>query len=177
MSHNANVINTVEPDTTGNYTIATNEFIFAGRGLSQDYSTSPSVNSWTSGRRLHFYDTNILNNISGATINSTSNWVNYVTLPAGRYKMSAYFSAIFSASGSFEYTWRYLSSTYIGNDAIIGAQVNSTLDGARIATASVDITSSQSFEVIMFSQSNTTLPHSQGNVPAEESWMWIERLY
>lgn len=176
MSHNFNLVNNTEPNSSGNFTINTNQFFMAGRGLTDAYSNSPTAASFGTNTRLYFYDTSPLNNISNLTVQSTNGWIEYLTLPVGKYRCSAFWSGIFSSSGSMDFSFR-LNSGYVGNAAVIGATVNATLDGASIATAFLNVTASSTLEVVcVATPSNMTAPASQGNVPAEESWIFVERL-
>jgi hypothetical protein len=176
MSHNAFSVNGVEPNDQGQITgfSATRQAILIGRGYTNTYATSPA-SSLGAGATLYFFDSSPVNGISGATINSTDGWIDSVTIPAGRYLIKAYFSVLFSASGAFEFVLKS-NTAQVGNSAVIGATTIAALDGARFAHVSFSVATSVSISCAVVSASNVSAIASQGSVPAEESWMLIERL-
>ena len=175
MSHNTYVINGTEPTTTGTYSIIqTREMIAVGRGAAALYSTSPAT-SLGANANLYLYDPTPVNTITSASITLTGSWVESVTLPAGNYMLMGYFSALFSATGNLEFAW-HNGSAFVGNGAVIGASVISTLDGARISMAGLTLTSTTTLRLRVIASANVSSIASQGNTPAEESWMLIEKV-
>lgn len=176
MSHNTITLNGIEPDVLSAFTAvsATRQAVLIGRGYTNAYSTSPA-SSLGANATLYFFDSSPINGIQDATITSSDGWVSQITLPAGRYLIKAYFSVLFSASGSFEFVLR-AGATSVGNSAVIGAATSATLDGARFAHASVNLTVSTPISLSVVAASNVSSIASQGSVPAEESWILIERL-
>lgn len=176
MSHNTITLNSIEPDTLGAFTgfSVTRQAILIGRGYTNAYSTSPA-SSLGSGATLYFFDSDPLNGISDATISSSGGWVDSVTVPAGKYLIKAYFSVLFSASGAFEFVIK-TGATQVGNSAVIGAATTAALDGARFAHVAINLATTTTISLAVVSASNVSAIASQGSVPAEESWMLIERL-
>lgn len=173
MSHNAAVINNNEPSADSSYVVtALPQTILIGQGESQAYSTSGG--SLTSGSLCRFYDTNPLNTIANATLVGSGDWYYSVTLPAGRYLIRAYFSTLFSASGSLGFGL-FNGSSYIGGRAYIGDAVTAATDGASYASALVTLAGSTSIDLRIYAVTNVASVSSQGNIPSEESWLCIER--
>lgn len=173
MSHNTAVINDVEPNADSSYGVLVSpQVILIGRGESQAYSTSGGT--LTAGSVCRFYDSAPVNTITDATITGASDWHQSVTLPAGRYLIRAYFSAIFSASGSLGFGL-FNGSSYIGGRAYIGGAVTAATDGASFASSLITITAPTTIDVRIYAVTNVASVASQGNVPSEESWLCIER--
>lgn len=178
MSHNAQVINGVEPDVLSQYAnVAGRPLIAIGRGQTADYSTSGAtslaVNSY-----LRFYDTAPLNSITGATLNlgaDATDWYDSVTLPAGLYFVRAYFGLLFSATGQAIFGLA-TGAIYIGARGIVGGAVNSSYDGGAFASALITLTTTSTIRLQLATVSNVAAIASQGNVPAEESWFLVEKL-
>lgn len=175
MSHNAYKINSIKPTIEGAFDVGSGrQMIAIGRGGSAAYSSSPA-SDLTTNSTLWLYDTAPINRIPDASISATGDWIESVTLPAGSYVLLGYFSAIFSATGSLEFGW-YNGAAFVGNGAVIGASVISTLDGARIAMAGLTLTSSTTLNLRAIAATNVSAIASQGTIPASESWMLIERV-
>lgn len=173
MSHNAVLINSVEPSADSSYSVAVSpQTILIGRGEAQAYSTSGGA--LTSGSLCRFYDSAPLNTITNATLTGSGGWYSSVTLPAGRYLIRAYFSALFSASGSLGFGL-FSGSSYIGGRAYIGDAVTAATDGASFASSLITLTASTTIDVRIYSATNVAAVSSQGNIPSEESWVCIER--
>lgn len=173
MSHNTAVINNKEPNADSTYgVLVSTQMILVGRGEAQTYDTSGGA--LTIGSACRFYDSSPLNTIEGSTLSGSNGWYDSVTLPAGRYLLRGYFSALFSASGSLGFGF-YNGSSYVGGRAYIGATATAPTDGASFANAQVTLTSSTTLTLVIYAATNVASVASQGNVPSEESWLCIER--
>lgn len=173
MSHNASKINSVEPSAASTYSVPISpQMIMIGRGEADAYANSGQSLNLNSS--CAFYDQAPINTITGASLTGSGDWYYQIQLPAGRYVLRAYFSALFSASGALGFGL-YNGSSYVGGRAYIGASVSASTDGASFASAAVTITTPTTFTVRIFSLSNVSAVASQGNIPAEESWLCIER--
>ena len=174
MSHNTQVINTIEPDALSNYTAVTSRpFILIGRGESDVYTNSGG--SLSAGSNTYFYDTAPVNSIVGASLSGANDWYYAITLPVGSYFIRAFFSALFSATGSMR-TGLHNGSVYVGSQAFIGGSTLSTYDGGGFASTTITITSPTTFSLKIVSSSNLSSVSAQGDVPAEESWMMVEKV-
>ena len=90
-------------ENTNNPT-ATASYIWIGGDYSEPYSNSPESSSNLSTSSYHVYSNNtIINTISGATVTTSNNWVQSITLPAGNYIVKAQFMVEFSSSGYLAY--------------------------------------------------------------------------
>jgi len=174
MSHNAITINSNEPSRVGAISAspAFPEIRIGGGALSDDYSNSgaTALNDST----LYFYDTSPVNNISGATITSSNNWVSSVTLPSGTYILEASFALSFSASGQFSFQW-YDGTSSRGTRAQLGASLShSTESVSPYATLCITTATSTTFSVKSTSGStNLNTVANQGTNNSEQSFIRI----
>ena len=145
--------------------------IFIGEGASVAYyssATNPANNV-----DVYFYDTSPHNSISGATINSTSNWIDSVTLPTGSYMLESCVALSFSTTGNSSYEYHNGTSflgqvTYFGStDFEVGTSNRTVIE---ITAASLDIT------VRLVSTSNLNTTAAQGNRQAERSFFSIMKI-
>jgi len=86
MSHNLYTINN-EGGTVLSYHGANLGYIYIGRGEDALYQGTYSV-----GSKIEFYDSNPINTIDGAsfTKRAGTNWIQEITLPAGKYLIHGY---------------------------------------------------------------------------------------
>ena len=173
MSHNAFTINGVEPDVNSSINSAIAAIIRIGQGQSSAYSNSGG--SLSAGSDLFFYDTAPLNTISGATLNGSGDWYSSVTLPAGQYLIRGYFSALFSATGIMGLRF-LVGASSVGNIGYIGGTTNANYDGGAFASLGITLASSTTVSLRCDSATNVSSVEAQGNVPAEESWLVVEKL-
>ena len=132
MSHNVVTVNGASGDRDGNITTtissAIGEVRIGTNGAQGDaYSNSPATALDDS--TLYFYDASPVNTISGASISTSSGWIDSVTLPAGRYYIAASFGVTFSASGRFAFQI-YDGSSLVGTRAQIGASTQFSTESA-----------------------------------------------
>lgn len=175
MSHNAQVINGVEPNALSQYSgVIARPIVLIGRGLTAAYSTS-GASDLSVNTNVRFYDTSPINSITGATLNGSADWYQSVTLPAGTFFIRAYFSVLFSATGLLE-LGLHTGSIYIGSRAVVGGTAGSTYDGGGFASTTITLASTTTIALRIASASNVSAIASQGNTPAQESWLLVERL-
>lgn len=86
MSHNLYTINN-GGGTVLSYHGANLGYIYIGHGEDEAYQ-----GAYTVGSKLEFYDSNPINTIDGAsfTKRAGTNWIQEITLPAGKYLIHAY---------------------------------------------------------------------------------------
>lgn len=174
MSHNANTINSIEPTASGSFEgLSPNQVILIGEGASVDYSLSPAT-GLAAGDDLYLYDTSPTNTISGATISTTSGWIDSVSLPAGKYHIQAATHVEFSASGSLVYALNAGGSnvTPFGR---IGATVTSSYSAGGIASVYVDLTATTTVRFRVEAASNVATVASQGTTPSAHGWMIVRK--
>ena len=98
MSHNLYTINDEGGDVVS-YHGANLGYIYIGHGEDEAYQ-----GAYTTGSKIEFYDSNPINTIDGAsfTKRTGTNWIQDITLPAGKYLIYAYSlqPLIFSGQGA-----------------------------------------------------------------------------
>ena len=171
MAHLLNTIDDVGPNRLGEFSsTATNQIIQIGRGESDAYSNSGAT-SLASGQVLRVYDTSPTNTIIGASLTSSNNWISAITLPTGEYIVRAFFGAVFTASGELKVNFN--TQTSWGS---IGASAQARDNGAGITSGRVIVTLATS-TISLYSRGATNVDTvaNQGNTPAEESYIIIEK--
>jgi hypothetical protein len=179
MSHNAQVINGVEPNVLSQYgEVSGRPLIIIGRGLSDVYSNS-GAGGLGAGQNARFYDTAPINSISSATLNAasggSSGWYESVTLPAGIYFIRAYFSILFSATGLLT-SGLYNGSIFIGSQSNVGGTATSNSDGGGFASTTITLSTTTTISLRIVSSTNPSAVASQGTTPSQESWFLVEKL-
>ena len=153
-------------------TTTTPQIIFIGKGETSNYSSSGSGGVTTSDD-IEFYDSSIVNNISGASVSSASNWVSSITLPAGSYRMVAVAGLELSASsGLLEYRWHDGTSE-------IGTTGNAGYTDDRVgnpATALVEPVSSTTYTVRIITATSVTALASQTSRQSQRGYIVIEQV-
>jgi hypothetical protein len=174
MSHLINTINGQEPDATGAFVgLTPNQVILIGQGASVNYATSPAT-GLAAGDDIYLYDTSPTNTIAGATISTTSGWIDSVDLPAGKYHIQAATHVEFSASGSLVYAINEGGSnvTPFGR---VGANVTSSYSAGGIASVYVDLTATTTVRFRVQAASNVATVASQGTTPSAHGWMIVRK--
>lgn len=115
-------------------------YLLIGRGESNDYSNSGATGSPAVSDPWYFYDTSPDNQI-GATINSTSNWITSVDLPAGKYIVESQIHCEFSASGRLG-TRLYRHNTPISSRGTIGDSLSLSDNQGSNCIGHVEVTAS-----------------------------------
>ena len=178
MSHNVATVNDQGGDRLSAITVSVSQYVneirIGTNGSNTDaYANSPATTLDNS--TLYFYDPSPTNTITGASITSSNDWAASVTLPAGTYLLTAFFSPIFSASGNLFYCF-HDGSSYLMPVVGIGGASSLPIDGGGIIQTSVTTTGSTTFSVVAYSKSNLLGIASQGDKIAEESFFIVESI-
>ena len=177
MSHHSLAVSSNEPNQAGVISAPTvyNEIRIGGAALSDNYSNSPasSLNDAT----LYFYDPSPVNDISGASITSSSNWISSITIPSGVYILEAAFSVVFTATGQFSFQW-YDGSTSRGTRAQLGGTLSHATESASpLASLCIEIDTATTFSVKSTSGStNLDSIANHGTTPSEQSYIRVRKL-
>ena len=152
------------------------QYFYAGKGESAAYTTSPqSTTAISTGDTVYVYDTNPVNNISGATYTETSDWIESITLPTGKYILYGQSSFEFSASDESGYKF-HDGTSYISQAGIIGESRSTYRGGGSLATGYIDLSTSTTINLEFFEVGSLDTPANQGNVPAEHGLIYIEKV-
>ena len=160
---------------------ATVQYIQIGQGESNAYSNS-GLTTINANDEFRLYDSSPQNTITGATITNylSTNWIEYVTLPAGTYQMIAQTRVEFSASGYFVY--RFVSDPTgtpvdIGPYAVIGDNADNYAQGvSQTLQAHFTLASSSNVGFQVHAVSNVDTVANQGNTVSEFSYLFIEKV-
>ncbi len=163
----------------------TKQYLFIGEGASQAYSDSGRTGNVGSHHKVAIYDSNPVNTITGASFtykdnDSSTNWINEITLPSGKYNAIAQTRFEFSASGYISYN---LATSLTNNSAywltplaVIG-QNTTTYDGAPATMQGYfELTSTDAIMFKLNIVSNVDTVANQGNMPAEHTYLYIEKV-
>lgn len=153
------------------------QYMLIGQGESDNYSNS-GLTTIAATNEFRLYDTSPINEITGASITKVAgtDWVDYFTLPAGRYIVMNNMRVAFSASGDF--TWEMYSQTATANrtgrasigEALTSQSFSSTLVSSFVLTQTEDIC----FKVITATSVDSVA--NQGTIPSEFSSIYIEKV-
>ena len=159
-------------------------YIWIG-GKANDYSNSPA-SSLAQNQTIYIWDDAPINTISGASISVTSgsgtalenDWVQTITLPAGKYVIRAQTSFEFSASGYAVYQI-FAGSTAVSGYGVVGTNRGTTYGPSNsTAIAFVDISTNTTYNLEMtVNGSNIDTVANQGNTPAEFGQLTIVKVY
>ena len=181
-----NWINTTAP-------IVSSHYIWIGEGAADDYDETGNTGAISSGEAWYIFDANEKNNISGATITKISgtDWIDYITLPAGNYVVDAQFYAVWSATGYIEValyrsdsgtpTWNSLAankmshSGYIGDDLSANA-ISNIISGQFEVTAQNVTDGKNNFRLQIVAESNLDTYEQQGTIPSQYNYMHIRKV-
>tara|TARA_B100001063_G_scaffold36346_1_gene29881 strand:- start:1032 stop:1688 length:657 start_codon:yes stop_codon:yes gene_type:complete len=163
---------------------ATKEYMYLGEGASQPYSNSGHTSIGNSNHIVRIYDSNPVNTISGASLSykdddSNTNWITYITLPAGKYNVTARTKFEFdnenglvaynlTTSGTSTSDW--LTALAVTGHRNIYEGAASTLQGCFTLSSSTDVY----FRIDDYDGAETV--SNQGNTPAENTFLYIEKL-
>jgi hypothetical protein len=140
------------------------------------YSNSGAT-STTSGQ-WNFYGDFIINNI-GATVNkySTTDWVQSITLNAGKYIIRSSTLCEFSASGYLRLQWQDGSNTAISNISMIGDSFTTYGGSSSTCLGYIDIaTGTDTIDCIISNSSNVDSVANQGNTPSQYNYILIYKV-
>ena len=153
------------------------QYILIGQGESEAYSSSTAT-SLAQGNSLQIYDTSPIENIAGASLTKTSDWIREITLPAGQYFVQCQTNVIFSASGYLLFNLAKTSNNaIISNSALIGDNSTSYASGvASTLQSHMSLSSSETFKIRFSQSSNVDSVANQGTTPSEHSFLFIMKV-
>jgi len=148
------------------------DFILFGQGESSNYSNSPASN-FSVGSTIYAYDTSPVNNISSATLSTTNNWLNSVTLPSGNYLLTASVGVEFSASGYLAFMF-HDGTNHASHVAAIG---EASYDGASgFIQSFLELSSSTTLNLEIDATSNVDSIANQGTKVSETTQIMIIKV-
>ncbi len=172
------------------------QYIWIGQGESDAYSNTGNTGSISNGHAWYVYDTSPTNSITGATITKigSTDWIDYITLPAGTYTVDAQFFAEWTASGYLECqlfrstsnspTWTTSTSYAISSAAYIGETLGSSAI-SNVITGQFTITTSQATagtnKIRLQVRSSSNLASydgasNQGSTPSKYNYIFIQKV-
>lgn len=154
-------------------------YIWIGGGYSDDYDNSPAGTAAISaGDTLYIYSNNAeVNTISSATITKSSNWVESITLPAGKYFLQAQTMLEFSASGYAVYRLQDASGNRIASYGVVGESRGVTYGPSNsLSVGYVDLSASTTIKLVSIANSNVETGQNQGTTPSAYGLIYIEKL-
>ena len=160
---------------------ATVQYLQIGQGESNAYSNS-GLTTISSNDEFRLYDSSPQNTITGATVTNylATDWVEYVTLPAGTYQVIAQTRVEFSASGYFVFRLvKDIDTTPvdIGPYAVIGDNGDSYAQGVSQTLQSYfELTGNANIGFQVHAVSNVDTVANQGNTVSEFSYLFIEKV-
>ena len=163
----------------------TKEYLFIGEGSSQDYSNSGRTGNVSANHQVAIYDSSPVNTISGASFaykdnDSSTNWINTITLPAGKYNAMAQTRFEFSASGYIAYNLTTAlanqNSNWLTPLAVIGQNTTHYEGAPATMQGYFEISSSTTVYFKLNFVSNVDSVANQGNMPAEHTYLYIEKV-
>tara|TARA_Y100000310_G_scaffold55782_1_gene51130 strand:- start:69 stop:701 length:633 start_codon:yes stop_codon:yes gene_type:complete len=151
-------------------------FIAHRSGVAPAYSASPA-SAMTTNSTFYVYDSAPYNTITGSTINQTNGWVDYITLPAGKYTIQSQVRAEFSASTGYLGTvWKnsannvqYSAEGFVGDLSSFGGPTAEAL-------GHLDISVNTDIYLKIGQVSSIHAIASQSTTPAEYSAVVILKL-
>ena len=152
-------------------------------GKAKAYSNSPAT-SLSSGQTVYIWDDSPINTISGSSISVTSgnanadenNWVQSITLPAGKYVFRVQSMFEFSASGYAVYQF-WAGASSITGYGVVGDS-RGVLYGPSNSTARgfYNISGNTTFTLKIGASSNLDSIANQGNTPSEFGLIYVEKV-
>ena len=157
---------------------ATSEYILVGQGESNAYSNS-GASSLAANQKLRIYDTNPKNTITGASFNkySSTDWIESITLPTGKYQVISQFNVAFSASGYAACCIEDSSNVNKTYKAVIGDNANSHQEGAATSIVGYfELSSSTTIHLEIKNTSNIDTVANQGNTISEQTFILLIKI-
>lgn len=150
----------------------TGEFILFGQGETNNYSNSGASNL-NAGQTLRLYDTSPINSISGATLNTTSDWLTSIDLPAGEYLLTAGVQVEFSATGYFGFKFDD-GAINVSHIAYIGDTGTVAIDGpSSFIQSYLNLSASANLTLQIHAVSNVDTIANQGATISESGQIMI----
>lgn len=163
---------------------ATFDRLLIGRGESNSYANS-GVSAIGTGFTLKFYDSSVYNTISGASVTkySSTDWIDYITLPVGSYLLFVKYTVAFSSSGYMNfvlYNGNYSTQTWTGaisNTASIGATATSNFSSSSgQILVHATLSSSADLALNCSAQSGVDTVANQGNTISENAQLAVIKI-
>ena len=159
------------------------QYILIGQGESNAYSNS-GASDLAAGSEVRFYDTNEINTINNATIDkySSTEWVDYINLPAGNYVVGCSCRVEFSSSGHFAFElWSGTGSTStwttnLTAHASIGEDLATYDNAPGYLLQYFELASSSDVAVLVLANSGVDTVSNQGNTPSEYNQLLIVKV-
>lgn len=153
------------------------EYIFIGRGESDLFSNSGLTGTPAIGDTWAYYDSSPIENITGATLTKvgTTNWVESITLPAGKYTIFSQHHAVFSASGYLALKW-FNGATEASGRGMIGEDLSTYGGSASNCMGFINLSGSATINCEVSLESNLDTVTAQGNTPSEFGYVLIRRV-
>lgn len=156
-------------------------FLQIGAGASDDYANSGAGSNITAGDKLRFYApaSVLVNGIVGASVNSNSGWIDYITLPAGNYVFLVSYGVEFSGTGSLVYQLAVDSGSgynVVAFNAVIGPDTTTYDSSASQIVTYVSLSSGANIAVQAQHVNYVSAVSSQGNTPSERGSMMVLKV-
>lgn len=151
------------------------EYIWAG-GKADLYSNSPAT-ALGANDTLYVYDDAPINTISGSTITSTSDWIESITLPVGKYVFRCQSMLVFSATGYAAYQVM-AGASFVTSYGVVGENRGLYFGpSGSLATGYYEVTSGTVvFNLELKYVSNVDSIANQGNTPGDYGLIYIEKV-
>jgi len=158
-----------------------------GRGESDQYSNTGLAESYSHIKSdyTYFYDTNPVNTISNATITKVSgtDWIESITLPAGKYYVMGQWVCKFSSSGStagFIYSTtaniERTSRVILGDDTGWGQQCGSTVISSYFELTQTEVLKYKLYKYLNLYHDNIDTVANQGTYVSENSRLLFVKI-
>ncbi len=157
---------------------ATSEYILVGQGESNAYSNS-GASSLAANQKLRIYDTSPKNTITGASFNkySSTDWIESIVLPSGKYQVISQFNVTFSASGYAACCIEDTSNNNMTYKAVIGDNASSHQEGAATSIVGYfELSSTKTLHLELKNVSNIDTVANQGNVISEQTFILFIKI-
>jgi hypothetical protein len=154
-------------------------YIWVGGDYSNNYSNSPAGSGAISnGDTLYIYTNNeAVNEISGATITASNNWVQTIELPSGEYFLQGQTMFAFSASGLAAYRWETSTGTRLSQYGVVGESRGSTYGPSNsLAVGYINLAAATVIKLVLKASSNVDSGANQGTTPSQYGFIYIEKL-
>lgn len=176
MSHNIIEVNGISPNVNGELNlVSTTEYIVFGRGESIAYSNSPATGV-SSSDQFFFYDSTPINNITGATLSTTNDFLTSASLPQGEYIMQWSFHLESTSSSWLSYLDVYDNTPALKGRCIIGSLSNAQQSNGW-GMAYLDVPSSgATYKFYLNGPTNIDTIANQGTTPSEYSAIYIWKV-
>jgi len=173
MSHNTIAVNNYSADIESDITLASSvSFAVFGRGESSAYSNSPATGTGN-GSQFYFYDTSPINQITGLTFSTTSDWCTQFTLPAGQYIVQWSFHLEYTSTG-------WAAHCHLKNTGTVGicaiGETSTAEQSNGWGTAYISNAVDTTYDFELNSVSNIDTVANQSTTPSEYGAFYIWKV-